>query len=769
MTANEKMLQTARDRYKLATDAEADVHAEMLEDIRFEAGEQWPQAIRHMRETDKDGARPCLVVNMSRKHKNALLNDIRRNRPSIKVLPVDEAADVETAKILNGMIRHISAASDADIATDTAADGQITIGVGYFRVGTEIVNDATGEQEIRILPVVNPFAVHMDPFADHPAGADAQWAFIDVEMSREEFADEYPDAELSDYDGAQKSGMALWYPSDTTVRVAEYWMIKKVKPSKEWPFKTRCCWYKIAGGDQLLDKRELPCQYIPVIRAVGEERRYDNKRDFRGIIRDLRDPQRMYNYWTSANTEAIALAPKSPYIGPAEAFEGHENAWANANTSNTPYLTYNQYAQENGEKLDKPERSQPAQVNTGIVQSMLQAAEDMRQVSGQSQSAFGERGNETSGRAINARRQEQDTNTFHFVDNLARAIKHAGRIIVQMIPFVYDTRRVVRVLGEDDTSDSAQLDPTAPRAMVEQADALGKIRRIYNPTIGRYDVRVTVGPNYATRAEEGAERLSQVIQSAPDMLAIAGDLLFKSMDIPGAEELSERMKAMLPPQIQQLNEAKQSGQAQGMAMAEQVRQQMIQQIGPMVEELKGALDMAAQENEQLRAMTEDMKRQLDDKQAEMQLKQAELAIKGREAQLKHDAEMADAEAEVAVAMINARAGSEQPRNSEPKDASGAVANTAAAVAAQQSAQAIQAVAAQIVEQLQQVAAIAQGAAQAVIGVQSAQQATQNQTATLETRLAQQDAMRERITGIAAGLLAGKLTEQDAAAAIGKLH
>lgn len=753
---NRDLIKTAHERYAEAVEAESDNREARLDDYRFEGGDQWSAAIKRMRENDPDGPRPCIVVNKARKHKNALLNDLRRNRPQIKVLPVDDAADIETAKVLNGLLRHIQSVSDADIAYDTAAEHQITAGLGYFRVGTKVIDEKLNQQEIDILPINNPFSVHMDPFSEHPAGADAMWCFVSEEVPLEKFKRMHPDADAVDFESADRD--TLWFPDKETVRVAEYFHIEEVDGEK------RCMWHKLAG-DQVLDERELPCSYVPIIKVVGEERRHDRIRDYRGIIRDIKDPARLYNYNKSAYVERVSLSPKAPYIGPEEAFAGHEQDWQNANTSNQAYLSYNQFEPETGERLDRPQRAQPTPVETALIQAMIQDDEDIRSVSGQNQAGFGEPGNETSGRAINARRMEQDTNTFHFVDNLTRSIRHAGRIIVEMIPRIYDTRRVVRILGEDETPDFAVFDPSIPRAMQEQPDVTGGIQSIYNPGIGRYDVRVTVGPSYATQAEEGAERLSQLIQAAPDLMSIAGDLLFKNMQIPGAEELAERMSALLPPELKALQEAKKSGQEQGMQQAEMVRQQMMEQIAPMVEELKAALDAAAQENDELQGAVDEMKAKLDNRQAEYELKAAEIEIKAREqaakereAALKHEADMAGHEAEVATAYIEAQAGGKG-------DESSSVANTSAAVASQQAVKMMSELAEQLSEQIQAIAQAAQGAVQAVQGVQASHNEQKQQIEELSARVASDEARREAMAEVAAGLLSGKLSDAQAASAL----
>lgn len=757
--AEKTLLEIAQDRFDKVLEAERETRDEMYDDIRFEAGDQWPDYIKDQREEDPDGPRPCLVVNMAKKHKNALLNDIRRNRPAMKVLPVDDKADKDTAEIFNGLMRHIQAVNDADIATDTAADFQITCGVGYFRIDTVVMDDSTNEQEITIGAMYNPFACYMDPHADHPAGADAKWCFVVDEVDKEEFLVEYPDSAGHSFREQDMSDSRhdQWFPSDETVRVAEYFYITTGNESDTWPHSKRCHWAKIAGNE-ILEERELTTFYIPIVRVLGEERRYENRRDYRGLIRDLKDPGRMYNYWTSANTEHIALAPKAPYLTPAEAIEGHEDEWKDANTAMKPYLPYNHVDGE-GNPIPPPTRAQPIPVNNGIVQSMLQAQEDMRQVSGQSQAGFGERSNEQSGKAINARRMEQDSNTFHFVDNLARSMKHAGRIVLQMIPHIYDTPRVVRILGEDDEPDFAQFDPNLPQPMVEREDIAGKVQRIYNPTIGRYDVRVTVGPAYATRLEEGAERLSNVIQAAPEMMGIVGDLLFKAMDIPGSEDIAERLKAMLPPQLQQLEEQKKQGRAQGVQMMEQARQQMMAEIAPLVQQVQMEMQQAAQENQALQQQVDELTQQLKDKQLEAQVDVVE-------AEKKLEGEIARAEADVSVALIQAQACPDEEGEERREQGNGETEMGPAALALQ-AHQMMQETAAALAQRLEQATAMvasipgAMAELEALVGqLGGAQEQLAGQVAAGEQR-------RREVSQVALDMLAGRITEEQAADAIAR--
>jgi len=772
--SDQDILLEARERFRVAADSESHDRVLAEEDIRFEAGDQWPDVLRRAREDDPDGGRPCLTVNMVRKHKNNLLNGMRKARPSIKVLPVDDIADPETAKVLNGLLRHIQVTSDASVAYDNAADGQVVSGIGYFRILPKIIDDDTGEQELTIGQIRDRFSVYMDPLAQHPAGADQRYCFIVEDMSKDDFEQDFPKREEVDWaEAGSGDDRHRWYPNDETVRVAEYFRLVEERATvvlvetgdeyeqdqfiKSFPEGsqapqvvatrlktfTRCEWFKLSG-DAVLERTVMPTQYVPVLRVSGEERFYNSQREFRGIVRDMIDPQSMYNFTVSANVEHLALQPRAPWTGPAEAFENYEAEWQEANRKPKAFLPYNQMADDGTTRLDRPERASPIGQNTGLVTSMMQFAEDLRQVSGQSQASFGEQSNEQSGRAINARRSEQDDNTFHFMDNLSLAIKHAGRILLDMIPRVYDTKRVVRILGEDESPDFATFDPQAPRAMVEREDVTGGKTRIYNPGLGRYDVVVTIGASYATRAEEGAQRLSDIVQARPDLMPIVGDLLFKNMDVPGADELSERMKAMMPPELKALGDARDQGGDAVRAQVEQMQQEMQAQMEPLLQQLQEALQQAGQENEQLTQELEAAQMSLNNKEGEMALKARELEQKDQASQRDYEAKMQDAEAEVAVALVNAQAApQDEPR--EREDESGESAGMASVLAVLQ----------------EMMAGSGASAGDSVLMAQQLGALQERMDATAEDR--------ERMLELAQGLLMGSVTEEQVAGELAARH
>lgn len=644
----DKLLELAKSQFTRVCDAENESRENQLDDMRFRAASpdnhwQWPSAIRNQREADPSGQRPCLTINKIPQHVNQVTNDIRQNRPSMKVIPVDDKADPELAEMLNGLLRHIGNVSDADIAFDTAIDNAVTSGVGYIRVLTDYVRDDSFEQEILIRRIRNPFTVYMDPDITMPDGSDAQFCFITELIPKKEYEAEYGEGdEQCDWDMLGKGdSQGHWY-QEGQIRVAEWFRVEYEKrtlsmwgngaktwddedPAKygvaapEQPLKTRqvqrrkIMWRKICGH-RILDEQEWPGMYIPVARVVGNEFDIEGKLHVSGLVRNAKDAQRMYNYWASQEVEMLALAPKAPFVGASGQFEGFEDRWATANQINYAYLEYNPVVDtDNGPmQMPPPQRVQPPMPPAGFIQAKMGASDDIKSTTGQYDASLGAQGNETSGVAIMRRDHQSDVSTFHFVDNLSRAIRFVGRICVDLIPKIYDTKRIARILGEDGEPDQVVIDPSQPNAVTQVVDQEGQeIAKLYNPSIGQYDVVVTVGPSYTTKRQEAAEAMSQMTQANPQLWQVIGDLLVRNMDWPGADEMSKRLKAILLPQVQQAE-----GDDQ-------------QQIPPQVNQ---AMEMASQHIEQMQAQMAQLQQQLQEAQTKHDIEEAKLQIEEYRAQ-----------------------------------------------------------------------------------------------------------------------------------------
>ena len=622
------ILATARARLDLAVSALAESREDEIDDLRFYAGSpdnhwQWPAdvlATRGAVQGQTINARPCLTINKLPQHVRQVTNDQRQNRPGAKVIPVDDNADVEVADIFNGMIRHIEYISDADVAYDTACENQVSYGEGYLRLLTEYCEDNTFDQDIKIGRVRNSFSVYMDPTIQDPTGADAKWCFVTEDVTKAEFERMYPDASpittLQSL-GVGDQSISNWLNEDT-IRIADYYYIdfdrttlnlypgnatafegtpedKQLRAIYGKPKKSResdrpKVKYCKINGYEILEEREWAGKYIPVIRIVGNEFEVDGRLYVSGLVRNAKDAQRMYNYWVSQEAEMLALAPKAPFIGYGGQFEGYENQWKTANTQNWPYLEVNPDVTDGqGGMLPLPQRAQPPMASSGLLQAKAGASEDIKSTTGQYNASLGMGSNERSGKAILARQREGDVGTYHYGDNLARGVRHVARQLVDLIPKIYDTQRIARIIGEDGETKMIKINPEQQQPVNKIMDERGiVIEKIYNPGVGKYDVVAITGPGYATKRQEALEAMAQLLQGNPQLWAVAGDLFVKNMDWPGAQEMSKRFAKTIDPKFLsdgEDNPALQAAQQQMQAMGQEMEQmhQMIRNVGKSIE------------------------------------------------------------------------------------------------------------------------------------------------------------------------------------------
>ena len=582
-------LSAMRRRYTIALSAYSDSREDELDDLRFMAGSpdnqwQWPAdvlATRGSVQGQTINARPCLTINKLPQHVRQVTNEQRQNRPTGKVIPADDRADVRVAEIFDGMVRHIEYISDADVAYDTACDNQVTYGEGYIRILTEYAREDSFDQDIKIGRVRNSFSVYMDPAIQDPCGSDAEWCFITEDVSKADYERMFPDAApvsslLSQ--GVGDQSLSQWLSEDM-VRIAEYFYYehekatlnlypdnitafsgspqdKQLKQMFGKPLRSRTVdrkkvkWIK-TNGFEILEERDWAGKFIPVVRVIGNEFEVDGQLYVSGLVRNAKDAQRMYNYWVSQEAEMLALAPKAPFIGYGGQFEGYEMQWKTANTNNWPYLEVNPDVTDGaGAVLPLPQRAPPPLAQTGLIQAKLGAADDIKGTTGQYDSSLGAQSNERSGRAILAREKQGDTGTYHFVDNLSRAIRYVTRQLVDMIPKIYDTARVARIVGMDGEVGMVRINPTQPEPVKEIRDENGLvIDKIYNPSVGIYDVCVTTGPGYMTKRQEALDAMSMLLQSNPQLWTVAGDLFVKNMDWPGAQEMAARFAKIIDPKV----------------------------------------------------------------------------------------------------------------------------------------------------------------------------------------------------------------------------
>lgn len=585
--SDDALIATARERARDGASYWKDNWELAEDDLKFLSGDQWPDQVKNERELEQ---RPCLTNNVLPTFVEQVIGDQLQNKPSIKINATDvtRVPDSETgeetslkiksvtsdkeyelAETLQGIIKNIEYNCDAEDAYDVAFQSAVEGAFGYLRVRSDYLADDTFEQDLIIEAIENQFSVVIDPSAKKPDKSDMMWCFIDDQMLKVDFKEKYPDASMEPVNTDSVDDVGSWF-SEQTVRVSEYFtrepVIKEVallsdgrsmymddiegvvdelleagisivRKRKVKTFKT--LWRKITGRDVLEGPIELKCSTVPVVPVYGKSITIKKKKIYRSAIRHSKDAQRMANYWDSAATESVALAPKAPFSGTPEQIEGFEDEWENANTSNLSFLPFN----KDNPNDRGPQRQQPAIVPSAEISLSMQATDKIKSTMGMFDASVGAQGNETSGRAIVARQRESDTGSFRFIDNLSKAIRRVGRLLVELIPTIYDTERVVRLKFPDETEDFVKLN--------EQIfdDEKGEWVTISDLSIGKYDVVVTTGPAYTTQRMEAADAMMQFAAAVPQAGAVMADLIALNMDWPGADTIAERLKKIVPPNV----------------------------------------------------------------------------------------------------------------------------------------------------------------------------------------------------------------------------
>jgi hypothetical protein len=645
--AAEKLLAEARKRYKAATEADRENRQLALEDLRFvhEPGAQWDERVKEAR----GDTRPCYEFNTLRITCKRIINDIRANRPAGRVRAVEDG-DKDTADVIEGLARNIWEVSEGDAAVDAAAEYQVAGGFGAWRVNTEYADDSSWEQDIRIKGIPNPFCLYMDPAAQDDMGRDATYWLLTTKMGKEAFEAKYGDIPVIEWESSEFDDDDEWEGEDS-VRICEYWyrkpivkrlallvdgqtvdleaapvppeMIRRTRDVKSY----QIC-MAIVSGDRVLEgPHEWAGSMFPFVPVFGERVIIDGKRQWFGIVRHAKDAQRLHNFNLTTAAEAASTAPKTKFWATAAQAEGNTEHWAKAHDQNLPYMLYNPDTMAPG----PPQQMAGAQIPAAFLGLAQYSGEGIKAVTGIFDSSLGAKSNESSGIAIRQRQAQGEIATFNYGDNIARAVRRTFEILVDLIPKIYDSERSIRILGTDGAEQYARINTIGP-----DGQALNDLTR------GKYDVQVQVGPNFGTKRQEAAEIYMGLSQGNPQVMGVAGDLIFKALDLPYSDDMAERMKTMLPPQVQQMLAAKdkQGGKAlppeaqmamaqadQAMALVQQ-QSQLVQAAAAEVETNQAEAEKAAAGLEvQAAKMQADYQRMLADiakKEAGLVLKEAQL-------------------------------------------------------------------------------------------------------------------------------------------------
>lgn len=593
------ILARAKRNFRIASDAETDIRKDALDDLKFCKGDQWTAEIRNQREKEK---RPCLTVNQLPQFIRQITNDQRQNRPSIKIDALDFGAATRDAEIREGLIRHIEQQSNAEIAYDTAFEQAAKCGFGYFRIDHDYKDSKSFDQEIFIRRVRNQFSVYLDPSAQEPDGSDTNWGHVFDQMTKSEFRAMFPDSVLAQMDDWTSTGDQAegWFEIDGC-RISEYFE-KKFERKRlfrlsdgeayfeeelpegvtdadiqdvRWTVDISVYRYKI-NGIEILEQTKCPGKYIPIVPVYGDEYMIEGQRTLEGVIRHAKDPQRIVNFTRTAEIEAIALAPKAPWLIAEGQDEGFTREWRTVNKENLAVLHYKPKT-IGGEVVPPPKRIVEEPAIQAIASAGAQFQQDLRATTGVQDAELGKASNEQSGKAIERRTKQAQVSNFHLSDNFSRSLKHGGRIILEWLPDIYDTPRPIRVIDREGRSEIIWINKKFQENGQEKLITLKP---------GNFDVAVDTGPSYSTKRQEAVSSMVDITAKYPKLMDIAGDIMVENMDWPGAQVVADRIRKTLPPGL-----VDQKGQDPVPAQAQAQISQLTQQVQMLSQQLAAASDI----------------------------------------------------------------------------------------------------------------------------------------------------------------------------------
>jgi hypothetical protein len=612
-TEQEERVQEARALYSADREVWSGIYNKACDDLHFLSDEKDAQWDSEAAERRRRAKKPVITIDQTSQFVHQVVNDIRQNTPTINVIPHSGGAREEVAKMIKGLFKNIEYRSNADAVYDNAAEFSVKCGLGWIRVDHDYETDVGFEQELLLRPVINPMSVVLDSNSILPDGSDAKHAYVLEEISVKDFKRRFKGFEVCSFTASEED-LKQEVKSDY-VTIAEYFAIQEeekeiglreevdletgqiaeiveevqdgveyIQQRKVQRKKVKRC---LMSGKDILEETDFPGKYIPIVPVYGEIHWTKGKRHIFSLIRKSHDSQKMFNFWKSLEVELLMKSPKAKFMAAVGQTEDFADDWKNADKAEV--LRYKP-TDVNGQPTSPPISIPPPPIPTGVVNASRGAVDDIKATMGMYGASLGQRSNETSGVAIAARKAEGDNATYHFADNLSRSIQHVGRVLLSAMKEIYDTPRILRILGEEDDVQEIGVNGQMSEGQEEQ----------YDLTQGEYDVRVITGASYATKRQEAAEFFSQIVSNNPAMMQTAGDLVFKYMDVPGADALASRMKKLLPPELQDDEDGEE--QDPRLMQAEQI----IQQSQQAIEELTARLQQA--------------EAQLEDKNAEMQLK-----------------------------------------------------------------------------------------------------------------------------------------------------
>lgn len=300
--------------------------------------------------------------------------------------------------------------------------------------------------------------------------------------------------------------------------------------------KSKIMHYHIAG-DYILEKSEFPSEDLPII-FMDQHSFYqkDGKQVCRPFIIDCIDAQRYLNYLGTQSAFILKVSRYDQFMMSKQNARGLDTQKIWTDPSNIQGALYYDESPSGA----KPEQLMPPELSRSLMEQYQRAQDDLYTSTGMYPARLGQQGTEVSGAAVDARTRQGNNPTFVAFNSVSRAVAGGGKIANQMVPRVYDTERVIRLLnpmnGESLITVNKQSDEYG--ALIEN-----DIRK------GSFEVILQAGPSYEGQKSQALESLNGIIQADPQLFSLIADLYAENLPLANTIEIKNRLKTLVPPQI----------------------------------------------------------------------------------------------------------------------------------------------------------------------------------------------------------------------------
>lgn len=588
------VMREIEEKYKKILDYDEQNRRDSRDDLLFRAGTQWDDADYRIRHSQ---GRPTLVLSQLDQYIRRIVGQSRHSAPSVRVFSANLDTPPQMAQIFEGAIRDIEQRSNAHHARMNAHTDQVTCGIGHYEVCYDL-HPTRPEMVITIKTIKDPLSVIWDPSSQEVNRSDARFAFRLMNIPISEFENKFPNARPLSF--ASSQGFSYKYFDDlrwshgSYVTLCQNWEkykkrhkfvvvaggatidvtdmeneeIVQYRPIDGYSREIDHLKFELLSGDDVLEEiKDYPCRHIPIVPVIGEEIWTNNGIYRQGVIRKMREHQKMYNYMMSIGMEQLGQSVKSPFLVTNDMIKGNENMWRQANTNALPFLSF---TPDPMFPSLRPERSLPPTQHRETMQVAQVFLSDMSNAAGVHEEALGKQTNAKSGKAIEARQNESSVTTNIFGHHLQASIRQEGRILLSMIQHLYTKNQTIRIITAEKKEEFIEINKKFYHYPTDQMVVMNDM------TKGEFEVRADSGPSYGSIKKDSLEQFMQLLQMNPQMMPFILPEMVELMEVPNQESIKNAVmmyqQAVMGGGQQQPLQGQPQGQPQGQA------QKILQQI-----------------------------------------------------------------------------------------------------------------------------------------------------------------------------------------------